>query len=108
MVIELDDQNFSKEVTVSDIPVIIDFWAPWCMPCRMLAPIFEEVSKDFTGKLKFTKVNVQQFQELAEQFDVSGIPCLVLVKHGKEFGRIVRFQQKNELKKEINAILSKK
>ena len=105
MVIELDNQNFAKEVTGSDIPVFLDFWAPWCPPCRMMSPIFEETSKDYEGKVKFAKINTQEHPELGEQFKVSGIPTLILVKNGKEVHRMVGLKQKADLKKELDTIL---
>lgn len=102
---EINKSNFRKEVAESKIPVIIDFWAPWCGPCKMMGPVFEELSRDFEGKLAFAKVNVDEENELANQFTVQGIPCLILTKKGKEVDRIVGFMQKDSLKEKIKEIL---
>lgn len=107
MVLEINQDNFEKEVKNSDVPVIIDFFATWCGPCQMLAPVFQETSKDYDGKLKFVKVNTEENQDLSYKFQVSGIPCLIITKDGEEIDRIVGFMQKDELKKRINEILNK-
>jgi thioredoxin 1 len=105
MVTELKDYTFKKEVEESKIPVIIDFFADWCGPCQMMKPVFEKISKDYEGKLKFTKVNTENSPELAERFGIQGIPCLVIAKKGKEVNRIVGFMSENSLKQKINEIL---
>ena len=107
MVSKLTKDNFEKEVIQSDMPVIIDFYADWCGPCKMLGPIFEEVSADYSGKLKFLKLSVEENPRVAGQFGVQGIPCLIVVVDGKEVDRIVGLMQKEELKVKINSILAK-
>jgi thioredoxin 1 len=107
MVEEITNSTFEEKVVKSDIPVIMDFWASWCGPCQMMGPVFEELSKDYEGKLKFTKVNTENEQELAAQNNVSGIPCLIVMKEGKEVDRIVGFVPKPMLKQKIDEILSK-
>ena len=107
MVSELTEENFSEQALHSKLPIIIDFWATWCGPCIRMAPVFEDLSKDYHGKLKFAKLSVDDFPEIAEKYEVSGIPCLVLIHNGKEVDRIVGFQQKSELKEQIDAILAK-
>ena len=102
---ELNKSNFKKEVVESKIPVIIDFWAPWCGPCKMMGPVFEELSRAFEGKLAFAKVNVDEENDLAGQFTVQGIPCLILTKKGREADRIVGFMQKDALKEKIKSLL---
>ncbi|MBT3405070.1 thioredoxin [archaeon] len=97
--------NFQEEVEKSEIPVIIDFWASWCGPCQMMGPVFEELSEDFVGKLKFVKVNIEEEENLPAQFEVSGIPCLIVTKDGKEIDRIVGFVPKEALKEKIESIL---
>ena len=105
MVIELNKETFKKEVLQSDKPVIVDYFATWCGPCMNLAPIFEETSKDYEGKLKFAKVNVEENQDLAGQFNVRGIPCLIVFNKGEEVDRIVGSLQKEALKEKIDEIL---
>ena len=105
--IQLNVANFQKEVTESKTPVIIDFWAPWCGPCRMMAPVFEELSKEYAGKLKFVKMNTEENHVLAQQYQIMGIPCLIIVSKGAEVDRIVGFAQKAALKEQIDKILAK-
>lgn len=104
---KITKDNFEKEVMQSDTPVIIDFYADWCGPCKMQAPVFEEVSKDYTGKLKFAKLSVEENPRVADQFGITGIPCLIVVKDGKEADRIVGFNTKEALKQKIDTILAK-
>lgn len=103
--IHLTKANFEKEVKQSDLPVIIDFWASWCMPCQMMGPVFEELSKEYDGKLKFAKVNTDEEQIIASQYGIQGIPSLVIAKKGKEIDRIVGFAPKPVLKQKIDQIL---
>ena len=109
MVQELTEENFEKEVLQSDIPVIVDFWASWCGPCKMLAPEFDAVSEEavYSGKLKFTKISTEDFPNIAQQNSITGIPCLIIFKDGKEVDRIVGFKQRDQLKQEIDGILGK-
>ena len=83
MAIEADEKIFEKEVLKSKDPVLVDFWAPWCGPCRMLAPVLDELSK--SGKIKVVKVNVDNNQELAAKYNVASIPTLIMFKGGKPF-----------------------
>jgi len=105
MTIEINNENFKEEVENSKTPVIIDFFADWCMPCQMMKPVFEKVSKDYEGKLKFAKLNTEIAPEIAQRFRVQGIPCLVIVENGKEVGRIVGFSNESVLKQKIDSIL---
>ncbi|MEK6970913.1 MAG: thioredoxin [archaeon] len=107
MVMPLTTGTFEKEVLKHSTPVIVDFWAVWCAPCKMLAPRFEELESEYQGKLKFAKINVDENPETAQAHEISGIPCLVLFSHGKEIGRIVGLMPKSELKKQIDEQLAK-
>ncbi len=107
MVIELTAKNFKTEVLQSKLPAIVDFWASWCGPCKMLTPIFEEVSRDYSGKLKFVKISTEEVPAIAEEYGVMGIPCLIIFNQGEEMDRIIGFAPKEVLKQKIDAILEK-
>lgn len=81
--ITLTTDNFEEEVKKSSVPVLVDFWADWCVPCKMVAPILEEISEDYNGKLKVGKLNVDQHGEIAAQFSITSIPTLLLFKNGE-------------------------
>ena len=80
---EINESQFDQEVLNSDVPVLVDFWAPWCGPCKMLGPVLEEVAAAKEGSLKIVKVNVDENQELAQKYEVMGIPAMFLIKDGK-------------------------
>jgi len=105
MVLELNKDNFEREVLQAKTPVIVDFGAEWCGPCKMMVPVFEEVSKELAGKVKFAKVNTEEMPEIAEKYSITGIPCLIVFDKGEEVDRIVGFNQKTELKGKIKEIL---
>lgn len=88
-VIEVNENNFQQEVLDSTLPVLVDMWAPWCMPCRMVAPTVEKIAQDNSDKLKVCKLNVDDNQNLAVQYNIQGIPALLIFKDGKEYDRIV-------------------
>ncbi|MFH1848579.1 MAG: thioredoxin [archaeon] len=103
---QVTKSDFESEVIQSEKPVIVDFWAAWCGPCKMMGPVFEELSGEFKGRLKFVKVNTEENPELSEQHEVRGIPCLIVFNSGKEAGRIVGFAAKDALKQKIEGILA--
>jgi thioredoxin 1 len=103
--LHITKDNFEKEVKESKIPVIIDFYADWCMPCKMMGPVFEKLSKDFDKKVKFAKVNTEDESDLSQEFEIMSIPCLVVFKNGKELNRILGFMPEDALKEKINALL---
>ena len=95
--IKITKDNFEHEVMKSDKPVLLDFWAEWCGPCRMVGPVVEEISKDVIGKAKVGKINVDEEMELAQAFNVMSIPTLIVVKDGKVANQTVGFQSKEAL-----------
>lgn len=97
MEININSSNFENEVVKSDKPVLIDFWAPWCGPCQMIAPAVEELAKEYADKLKVGKVNVDEAPDLATQFSIMSIPALMLFKDGQVMEKKVGAMQKDEL-----------
>lgn len=95
--IHITKANFETEVLKSTVPVLIDFWAPWCSPCRSVAPIIEELSDEFSGKAKIGKINVDEEQELAQEFKVMSIPTILVFKDGKVANKMVGFRDKKDL-----------
>lgn len=86
---EVTDANFEAEVLKSQIPVLVDFWAPWCGPCRAVAPVIEEIAKDFDGKLKVLKLNTDENPKTAQSYRISGIPSLMVFKNGQPVEQVV-------------------
>ncbi len=103
--IELNSNNFKEEVLESSIPVLIDLWAPWCMPCRMITPIVEQLAEDNQGKLKVCKLNTDENQDIAARYGIQGIPTLLFFKGGQEVDRLVGVTPKPIIQKKIDALL---
>jgi len=104
--IEITDGNFETEVVQSTVPVRIDFWAPWCGPCRMVSPIVEEIASDYEGKLKVGKLNTDDNQRTAARFGIMSIPTLMIFKGGEARERIIGAQPKNAIVSKINEVLA--
>jgi len=102
MIINLNDQNFEKEVLQSKIPVFVDFWAPWCGPCQMVGTIIEELGKEYGGKIKVGKLNVDESPQIAAKYGVMSIPTVILFKEGEEVGRKVGLEGKEAYMKLIS------
>ncbi len=98
-VINITSQNFEEEVTKSSVPVLIDFWAPWCGPCKMMAPVVEEIAKEVGETAKVGKVNIDEEPNLASSFGVMSIPTFVVVRGGKVVGQTVGVQGKEDVLK---------
>lgn len=104
-VIKLDVANFEQEVLKSDVPVLVDFWAAWCGPCKAIGPVVEELASAYEGKLKVGKVNVDENKQLASKYGVMGIPTLAIFKSGAEAQRSVGFQGKQQLENFVQSNL---
>ncbi len=100
-VLEIGDGDFENEVLKSDVPVLVDFWAPWCGPCKTIAPVVEELSNTYAGRLKVVKINVDHNKDAAMRYNVRGIPNLIIFKGGESQKQIVGAVAKQEL---VNAI----
>jgi len=105
MALSIGDAEFDKEVIKSDIPVLVDFWAPWCGPCRMMSPIIDEISREYEGKVKFAKVNTDENPLSASNYQISAIPTLLFFKGGKVVKEIVGVVPKEEIKKIIDELV---
>lgn len=106
MALEITDSNFEQEVIKSDIPVMVDFWAPWCGPCRMIAPLIDELSNEYEGKVKVVKLNTDENPQTASEFQISAIPTLLFFKGGKVVKELVGVVPKEEIKKILDDLIS--
>ena len=104
--IEVSDAQFQSEILESDKPVLVDFWAPWCGPCRMVGPIVEELAGEYEDRLKVAKVNTDNNQNHAARLGIQGIPTLIFFKDGREVDRVVGALPKGALKQRIDAVLA--
>ncbi len=100
---ELTDSSFDTEVLQSDVPVLVDFWAPWCGPCRMLAPVVEELAGENSGSAKVVKMNIDEHPDAAQRYGISSIPTLMLFKGGEVVERLVGVQSKGKLQEALDA-----
>lgn len=105
-VVELTEGGFDQDVIKSPTPVLVDMWAAWCGPCRMIAPVVEELARKYQGKVKFGKLNVDDHPQVAAQYRIMNIPTLLLFKGGSEVDRIVGAQPKEELIRRIDKALA--
>jgi thioredoxin 1 len=104
--LQLSDSSFDNEVLKSDKPVLVDFWAPWCGPCRMLSPLIDELSKEYEGKIKVAKLNTDENFQVATRYKISGIPSLLFFKGGKVMDQLIGVHAKPEIKKRLDSLIA--
>ena len=100
------DANWDTDVLQADKPVLVDFWAPWCGPCRMVAPIVEELADEYEGKVEFRKLNTDDNPKTAAKYGIRSIPTLLVFKAGEPVGQIIGFRPKGDMKKRLDAALA--
>ena len=100
----LTDANFDQEVLKSSTPVLVDFWAEWCGPCKMIAPMLDELASEYDGKVKVGKVNIDEFQSIATQYGVRAIPTLLIFKDGEVAEQVVGMRSKRDLKATLDKV----
>lgn len=104
--VEIGDTNFADEVERSPLPVMVDMWAPWCGPCRMVAPVVEELAAEFAGRLRVAKLNVDQNPVTASRFGIQSIPALLIFKDGREVDRLIGAQSKSEILRHVERVIA--
>jgi thioredoxin 1 len=104
--LHVGDDTFEDLVIHASLPILVDFWAPWCGPCRMIAPIVEELAKAYRGRVQIAKVNTDENSRVASELGIAGIPTLVLFKAGREVERVVGYVPRHVLEEKLNAVLS--
>jgi thioredoxin 1 len=95
--LEVTDATFEQEVKKSEMPVLVDFWAPWCMPCRKLSPIIDEIAQEYEGRIKTVKINTDENTRIAQEYSISGIPSILIFKNGEAVERLVGLMQKSSI-----------
>src|SRR2546423_15642057 len=103
-IVTLTQENFATEVLSSTVPILVDFWAEWCGPCKMIAPILDELAEEYDGRIRIGKVNIDEHQELAAQYRVSAIPTLLLFRQGEVAEQIVGLKSKRDLKASFDRV----
>jgi thioredoxin 2 len=104
--VEIGDTNFADEVERSPLPVMVDMWAPWCGPCRMVAPVVEELAAELAGRLRVAKLNVDQNPVTASRFGIQSIPALLIFKGGREVDRLIGAQSKSEILRHVERVIA--
>lgn len=105
-IVTLTDANFSEQVLKSATPVVVDFWAEWCGPCKMLAPVLDELAGEYDGKVKIGKVNIDEFQQLAINYGINSIPTLLFFKNGQVADQVIGMRSKRDLKASFDRVLA--
>ncbi len=103
--VEIEEAKFNELVLQAETPVLVDFWAPWCGPCRMVTPVVEQLAEEYDGKVSFVEVNVDNNPRIASRYGIMSIPTLMLFKEGQPVDTIIGFRPKDELKKSLEAAL---
>ena len=103
--VTIDDSNFEQIVLQSEMPILVDFWAPWCRPCLMVAPILDELAEEFSGRITIARLDVDQNPKTASRYSIMSIPTMLIFKKGEPVSQIVGFKPKQELKRSLDTAL---
>ncbi|MDD5429067.1 MAG: thioredoxin [Candidatus Omnitrophica bacterium] len=103
--VEVTQENFAKEVMGSALPVLVDFWAPWCMPCKIISPAIDKIAGEMKGEIRVMKVNVDESPEIATELSILNIPTLILFKGGQEIARIIGVNSKEAIENKIKSLI---